>query len=231
MWTLKKEWLTGIDDLTIVTPSEWLANLARQSYLSEYPIKVIHNGIDLDVFKPTPSSFREENGLQNKKIILGVASGWTDRKGLDEFIELAERLPADHQIVLVGTNETVDEKLPENIISIHRTGNQRELAEIYTAADVFVNPTHEENYPTVNMEAIACGTPVVTYNTGGCAEIVGQECGVVVREDTARELEKGIFEALNVINTSGFKCAEYAKHFDKNRCYDEYISLICGKEE
>lgn len=231
MWALKKKWLTGLDDLTIVTPSEWLADLASQSYLSEYPIKVINNGIDLDVFKPTPSSFREKYDLNEKKIVLGVASGWTYRKGLDVFIELASRLSEDYQIVLVGTNDKIDELLPDNIISIHRTQNQKELAEIYSAADVFVNPTREENYPTVNMEAVACGTPVVTFDTGGCAEIVGEGCGIVVNENTVDELERYIYELTGSSDRSTAKCVEYARRFDKNICYKNYVKIMCEEEE
>lgn len=231
MWALKKKWLTGLDDLTIVTPSKWLADLASQSYLSEYPIKVINNGIDLDVFKPTPSSFREKYDLNEKKIVLGVASGWTYRKGLDVFIELASRLSEDYQIVLVGTNDKIDELLPDNIISIHRTQNQKELAEIYSAADVFVNPTREENYPTVNMEAVACGTPVVTFDTGGCKEIVGEGCGIVVNENTVDELEQYIYGLTGSSDRSTAKCVEYARRFDKNICYKNYVTIMCEEEE
>lgn len=129
---------------------------------------MIPNGIDLSIFKPRISSFRERNHISaSKNILLGVAFGWGERKGLDVFLELAKRLDgAKYQIVLVGTDDSVDKQLPESILSIHRTENQQQLAEIYTAADLFVNPTREENYPTVNMESIACGTPVLTFRTG-----------------------------------------------------------------
>lgn len=231
MWKNKKKWLTGIDTLTIITPSEWLANLVRSSFLMEYPVKVINNGIDLTIFKPTPSDFRQRYNLENKKIIVGVASGWNYRKGLDAFIDLSKRLSDDFKIVLVGTDKSVDRSIPDKIISIHRTNNQRELAEIYTAADVFVNPTLEENYPTVNMEAIACGTPVVTYNTGGCAEIVGEGCGIVVRENNVDELEQSIFELTENSDKPIARCVEYAKRFDQNICFKEYVKIICGEEE
>ena len=182
MYKLKKKWFTGVPNMTIVTPSQWLADLVKESYLQDYPVKVIHNGIDLDIFKPTPNNFRQKYGIADDKyIVLGVAFGWGERKGLDVFVELAKRLePEKYQIVLVGTDETVDKLLPQTIISIHRTQNQTELAEIYTAADLFVNPTRDENYPTVNMEALACGTPVLTFNTGGSPEIIDDTCGAVV---------------------------------------------------
>ena len=131
--------------------------------MKDYPVKVINNGIDLSVFKPTESNFREKYGLEDKKIILGVSFDWGYRKGLDVFIELAKRLNDDYKIVLVGTSDATDATLPENIISIHRTDNQIELAKIYSAADVFVTPTREEVLGMVSAEAIACGTPVVTF--------------------------------------------------------------------
>lgn len=189
MWNLKKKWFTGIENMTIVTPSKWLAELAKESYLQGYPIEVINNGIDLDVFKPTPSNFRERYGIPAEKhIVLGVSFAWGYRKGLDCFVEMAEKLGDQYQIVLVGTDDEIDKNLPQKIISIHRTQNQKELAEIYSAADVFAMPTREENYPTVNMEAIACGTPVVTFDTGGSPEMLDEKVGRVVPVDDVNEM-------------------------------------------
>lgn len=189
MWKLKKKWFTGIGNMTIITPSKWLAELAKESYLKGYPIEVINNGIDLDVFKPTPSNFRERYGIPAEKhIVLGVSFAWGYRKGLDYFVEMAEKLGEQYQIVLVGTDDEIDKNLPQNIISIHRTQNQKELAEIYSAADVFAMPTREENYPTVNMEAIACGTPVVTFNTGGSPEMLNEKVDRVVPVDDVNEM-------------------------------------------
>lgn len=189
MWQLKKKWFTGVKNMTIVTPSEWLAGLAKESYLKEYPIQVINNGIDLDVFKPTHSNFREQYGIPGDKyIVLGVSFAWGYRKGLDCFAEMAEKLGDKYQIVLVGTDGEIDKNLPKNIISIHRTQNQKELAEIYSTADVFAMPTREENYPTVNMEAIACGTPVVTFDTGGSPEMLNEKVGRVVPVDDVNEM-------------------------------------------
>ena len=137
MWQLKKKWFTGVKNMTIVTPSEWLAGLARESYLKQYPIEVINNGIDLNVFKPTHSNFRKQYGIPGDKyIVLGVSFAWGYRKGLDCFVEMAEKLGEQYQIVLVGTDDEIDKNLPHNIISIHRTQNQKELAEIYSAADI-----------------------------------------------------------------------------------------------
>ena len=212
--------------MTIVTPSQWLADLVKESFLAEYPVKVIHNGIDLSVFQPTENDFREKYGLQNKKIILGVAFGWGERKGLDVFVELAKRLDCEqYQIVLVGTDDSVDKQLPTNIISIHRTQNQTELAKIYTAADLFVNPTREENYPTVNMESLACGTPVLTFRTGGSPEIIDETCGAVVACDDVNGLEKEILRIFEQVPFSEDDCLKRATRFDMQDRFKEYVSL------
>lgn len=169
----KKQAFTGVKDLTLITPSKWLANLTRDSFLKEYPVEVHYNTIDTTVFKPTPSDFRDRYGLQNKKIVLGVASVWEERKGLSDFIKLADILDDRYVIVLVGLNHEQMKQCKKNIIGVERTNSAKELAQIYTAADVFVNPTYEDNYPTVNLEAQACGTPVITYDTGGARETLG----------------------------------------------------------
>ena len=233
MWKLKKKWFTGVQNMTIITPSQWLADLAKESYLKDYPVKVIHNGIDLSVFRPTPSDFREKYGIGDKYIVLGVAFGWGERKGLDVFLELAKRLdPETYQIVLVGTDDRADRQLPKQILSIHRTQNQKELAEIYTAADVFANPTREDNYPTVNMEAIACGTPVVTFDTGGSPESLDDSCGSVVPCDDVDALEREILRICETRPYTAQACQRRAEEFDQNVKYQEYIALyeeLCGK--
>lgn len=169
-WNRKKALFTSVKNMTVVTPSEWLAELAEKSFLGKFPVKVINNGIDTEIFKPTYGDFRTAYRLENKKIILGVASVWDKRKGLDDFIKLAGIIDDNYVIVLVGVNEKQKNTLPGNVIGISRTDNTAELAEIYTAANVFFNPTYEDNYPTVNLEAQACGTPVITYKTGGSPE-------------------------------------------------------------
>lgn len=226
MWKLKKEWFTGVQNLTIVTPSQWLADLVKQSFLKDYPVKVINNGIDLDVFKPTESDFRTKHNLEDKKIILGVASVWEVRKGLDVFIELSKRLDDRYKIVLVGTNDEVDKKLPEGIISIHRTSNQKELAELYTAADVFFIPTREDNFPTVNMESLACGTPVLTFNTGGSPEMVDEATGVVLMNEDIASVEQAVISMCESGKYSKEACTERAKQYDSGLKYNEYLSLF-----
>ena len=173
--------------MTLVTPSHWLAGLVKESFLKEYPVEVVHNKINLDVFKPTPSDFRSKNGLDDKIIVLGVASVWERRKGLDDFVELAGLLDERYQIVLVGVTPEQAQKLPDSIMTIARTNSPQALAEIYSSADYFVNPTYEENYPTVNLEARACGTRIICYDSGGSSETMGPE-DVLIKTKCAESL-------------------------------------------
>ena len=225
MWRLKKKWFTGVNHMVVVTPSVWLARLAKKSFLSEYKIEVINNGIDLDIFKPCESEIRGKYGIETGYLILGVSFSWGKRKGLDVFVELREVLDARYHIVLVGVTEEEREKLPQGIITVSKTSNQRELAEFYSAADVFVNPTREENFPTVNMEALACGTPVITFQTGGSPEIIDETCGITVETDNTSQL----VEAINrVVKGRGIKrsdCIERAKSFNMNQKYRDYLKL------
>ncbi len=169
------------DRMTLITPSHWLAGLVRGSYLGDYPVEVRHNTIDTGVFKPTSSDFRERYGIGDRFMILGVASTWTTRKGLDDFIRLTGTLdPKEAAIVLVGLSKQQVGALPEGVVGVTRTDSREELAGIYSTADVFFNPTREENYPTVNLEAEACGTPVITYDTGGCRETIHRASSYVV---------------------------------------------------
>lgn len=170
----KKALFTGIPNLTLITPSKWLANLLKEGYLKEYPVKVVYNPINTDIFRPTPGDFREKHGLEEKKMVLGVASVWEERKGLRDFVKLASLLPENWKIVLVGLKPEESANLPENILALPRTNSAQELAALYTTADVFANPTYEDNLPTVNLEARACGTRIVSYDTGGCKETLGE---------------------------------------------------------
>lgn len=174
----KKKAFCGVKNMTIITPSYWLADLVKQSFLKEYPVKVEHNTIDTEVFKPTFGDFCARYGIEDKKKILGVSSAWNDRKGFSDFIRLSKLLDDTYVIVLVGLTHQQLQKLPPSIIGIERTNSASHLAEIYTVADVFVNLTYEDTYPTVNLEAQACGTPCLTYRTGGSVESV-PPCNVV----------------------------------------------------
>lgn len=229
VYRLKKKWFSGIDDLTIVTPSDWLGGVVKKSFFKNCKVKTIYNGIDLSIFTPTASEFRSKYNLQNKKIILGVSFGWSHSKGLDVFVELRNRLSDEYAIVLVGTDSSVDATLPDGIISINRTNNQKELAEIYSAADVLVNPTREEVLGLVNIESLACGTPVVTFNAGGSPECIDKTCGVVVDTNDTDALLAEVIRVCNQHPFSSADCINRAKLFDKNERLEEYINLYRGK--
>lgn len=217
----KKSAFTGLKDLTIVTPSQWLADLVKQSYLNDYPVQVVNNGIDLTVFQPRQSEFRVKHNLVDKFLIMGAASVWSPRKGFDDFIALANMLPNNYYLVMVGLPPDKIKSLPSNIIGIHRTDNPTELAEIYSAADVFFNPTYEDNYPTVNLEAIACGTPVITYNTGGSPESVSAEHGFVfAKGDLA-----SVVNAVKNLALRPFALGKLPISFDKDNFVDEMLAL------
>uniref|UniRef100_UPI003FEEEE1F glycosyltransferase n=1 Tax=Eubacterium sp. TaxID=142586 RepID=UPI003FEEEE1F len=226
IYKLKKQLFTGVENLTIVTPSQWLADLVKQSFLKDHTIRIINNGINLDVFKPIENDIKLKYQCENKYLILGVAFGWGKKKGLDIFIELSKRLDENkYKIMLVGTDEHIEKDLPDNIISIHRTKNQNELAKIYSAADLFVNPTREDTYPTVNMESLACGTPVLTFNTGGSPEIIDKTCGMVVEKD---DIDSMYNEIINICENNVFTkemCLRKSRMFDKNEKYRNYIEL------
>ena len=231
----KKRHFCNIKDMTLVTPSQWLANLVRESFLKDYEVKVINNGIDLNSFKPTLSDFRKRFDIEGKFVILGVTSFWGERKGLKYFVDLSKNLKDDETIVLVGLSQEQQNKLPKKIICISRTNSVKELAEIYTTADVFVNPTLEDNFPTTNLEALACGTPVITFDTGGSPEAVDDRTGIVVEKGDLQSLKK----AINILKQKGKKsyehsCIKKAKLcFNKNIKFVQYVnlynSLIKGK--
>ncbi|ANQ53651.1 glycosyltransferase family 4 protein [Thermosipho sp. 1070] len=223
----KKEIFTDVKNMIIVTPSNWLAKLVRQSFLKEYPVKVINNGIDLTVFKPVKSDFRKKYNLEGKFIILGIANVWEKRKGYKYFIELAQKLEKDEIIVMVGLTKRQIKKLTDNIIGITKTNSVKELVKIYSSADVFVNPTLEDNFPTTNLEALACGTPVITFNTGGSVESVDSNTGFVVEKGSI----DGLLNAIKVIKEKGKKSYSYycvervRKLYNKHNAFNEYMSL------
>jgi glycosyltransferase involved in cell wall biosynthesis len=227
----KKEIFNDVPDLTITTPSAWLGNLVKASFLQKYPVVVIHNGIDMNVFKPTQSDFRRRHDLVNQFVLLGVASSWVDRKGYKYFVELAKQLRPDEKIVLVGVTKRQIKDLPPGFVGIAKTHSTQELAEIYSAADVLINPTLEDNFPTTNLEALACGTPVVTFNTGGSPESLDEGCGLVVAQ---RDLQ-GLLAAIATVRKKGRE--SYATHcqkrvedwFNKDERLLDYVKLYESK--
>lgn len=217
-----------LDRMIIVPVSEWIRNEMRRSFLSAYPFRVIHNGINTDIFNIYDDrQVRTAFGLGDRHILLGVASIWSREKGLDDFIRMAGMLNEDEVVVLVGIKPEDRKRLPDNVVGIARTENIRQLAELYAAADVFVNPTWQDNYPTVNMEAIACGTPVVTYRTGGSVEVITPATGMIVEQGNLNELLKSIREIESKGKASYQEaCRKYALlNFKKEDRYMEYLRL------
>lgn len=233
-YLLKKQIFTGVKNLTIVTPSKWLAGLVKKSFLKDYPVQVINNGIDLDIFKPTSNNFRKKYKIHGKFIILGVANIWDRRKGLKYFHEIAKKIQGDEVIILVGLSEKQIKELPDNIIGITRTNNINELVDIYSEADVFLNPTLEDNFPTVNLESLACGTPVITFNSGGSPECVDEHTGVLVEKGSV----DGLLHAVKIIKDMGKpfyseNTMRRAKDlYNKKERYKEYIrAYVNGAKE
>jgi len=224
---LKKRYFTSLEQLTIVTPSNWLYKEVKKSFLNRYDITVIHNGIDLAIFKPIKSDFRKKYNLKNKFLILGVANVWEERKGFDYFINLSKLLKSDEKIILVGLNDKQLKDLPKNIIGIKKTQNQKELVEIYNSCDIFVNPTLEDNFPTTNLESLACGTPVVTFDSGGSSETIDKQTGIVIEKGNLNKLYEAIYE-IREVGKDRFSqsCINRAKKlFDKEKMLTQYIKL------
>lgn len=224
MFLDKKQWFIKPKNMAIVTPSKWLAEYVRLSFLGKYPVKTIHNGIDTLLFKPLNTQSKYYSNVGKKKIILGVASSWSPTKGFNDFLKLDKLI--DHTkyiIVLVGLNAKQMKSIPPTIIGISRTNNQQELAELYSGADVFVNPTYQDNYPTTNLEAQCCGTPCITYNTGGSPESIF-DANNVIEKGNIRSLKERI---IKVCTESEKPCIENSSlwHFSKTVCFDKYIEL------
>lgn len=229
----KKKNFTSISNsnLIIVTPSYWLENLVSQSFLKDYECVVINNGIDVSVFKEKDQDYIRniKNKYlipENKKILLGVASVWSKRKGLNDFKKLSKILDDDYYIILVGVNE---EEIKNNTLSnckmILRTDNKDELAALYSMSSIYLNLTYEDNYPTTNLEAIACNTPVITYNTGGSPESLENNCGIVVQQGNIEEVKNAI--NMIVSNEEFYKCNCNKKSdiFYYKNSYKKYLEL------
>lgn len=220
----KKDAFTGVPNLTIITPSKWLAGEVKQSFLGGYPVKVIPNGIDREIFRPADGNLRERLGLAGRFVVLGVANVWERRKGLPYFLELAGELPKEYQIILIGLDKNQLKKLPQNIMGISRTADAGELAEYYSMADVFVNATLEDNFPTTNLEALACGTPVITFDTGGSPESLDVRCGRVVPKGNQGLLKDAVLkEKAHPMQRED--CLNKAKQYDKYDRFREYVEL------
>lgn len=219
-YKLKKRVFQSIpsDKLVIVCPSNWLANLVKESFLNKFEIVVIHNGVDTSKFHPIKSNFKERYKITDKKVILGVSDGWTEKKGYDTFIGLANELKdTEYQIVLVGVSEGQKQELSKKgIIGIERTQDIEELVGIYSGSDIFLNPTLEDTFPTVNLEAQACGLPVITNDVCGCKETI---INGIARCTTSIDKLKTL-----IIEDNGLKY-EKMDRFNQNKFLSEYMNL------
>jgi glycosyltransferase involved in cell wall biosynthesis len=225
---VKKRLFNTKSNLHLIVHSAWLESLVKKSFLGKLPIHLIPNGIDTDIFKPIENNIREKYNIKNRQIILGCASIWDKRKGFDDFLKLSENLDPQQIIMLVGLSKKQIQKLPPGIIGINRTENIQELAALYSSADVFVNPTWQDNFPTTNLESLACGTPVVTYNTGGSPEAVDTNTGLIVNKGDTKALSKAINMVLQKRKTFYSKqCRERAiQLFNYKRQFGEYLKLF-----
>lgn len=224
MYHYKKDKFTNINNLIVVTPSSWLAGLVKDSFLGTYPIKIINNGVDLNIFKPMTKKWNRyiTNG---KFIVLAVAFKWDKRKGFDIIVEVSKKIDKKKcQLLVVGVSSKQKLELDKNVICIEKTNNLEELADIYSEADVFINPTREENFCMVNLEALACGTPVITFRSGGASEAIDDTCGMILEEKNSA----AILRAIDDVRKNGYKisdCVMQAKRFEKNKVYSQYVNL------
>ena len=218
----KKTAFTGLQNLVITAPSHWLADQISASFLKDYPVQVIPNGIDRSIFHPQGGGLRERYSLQGKKIVLGVANVWSKSKGTDDMILLSQILDKTYQIVMIGLTKKQMEGLPKDIIAIQRTENRQVLAQWYSEADVFVNPTYEETFGLTTVEAQACGTPVVAYNTDGCPETVMQGNGVIVPQGDVNKMKEAI---INIAFAEKRADSQKMDSFANDHVYQEYIRL------
>ena len=222
----KKEVFTSIkDNLTIATPSYWLEEQVKQSFLKECNVMTIHNGINLNDFKYTGSSFREKYHLEDSFIVLAVASVWDATKGIEDLKELANSLPENIKLVVVGGTLSSNTTTIEKALCIPRTSTVKELCEIYSASDAFINLTKQDTFPTVNIEALACGLPVITYKTGGSPEILTDKTGIVVEKNNIEKMKEVLIELAKNNSFKKEDCIEVASHYSLNKMYEAYLKL------
>ena len=221
---IKEETLSKLNHLTFVTVSDWLGELMRHSIQCKRNIITIHNGVDINVFKPIED--HKKSAIDGIFRIIGVAAVWNERKGLNDFIRLRSLLSKEqYEIVLIGLTKKQVLSLPDGIKGIPRTDSMEDLARLYANSDVYVNLTYSDNFPTTNIEALASGTPVITYDTGGSPEAVDKNTGIIIGKGNVEKVAQHIMQLKEHPFTSA-KCRERAEMlFDKNKCYNKYMDL------
>ncbi len=222
MHRAKRRWFSGLPRLQLIVPSRYLADQVGRSFLRDYPRITIPNGIDLGLFSPDAGTVRPELGIRAPYLVLGVALGWDVRKGLDVFLTLAPRLGPEYQLVLAGQCPKCD--LPENVMLLGSIDDPRRMAQLYASADLLLNPTREDTFPTVNLEALACGTPVVTFPAGGSPESLDSSCGIVIEPEDLAAVEREIRRICTTRPYSRQACRNRALAFDRNAQIDAYLA-------
>lgn len=217
----KREIFNSLTNLIIVTPSMWLKQLVKKSFLKKHSIKLIYNGIDLEQFT------RLDTFSKKNKLVLGVANSWSKRKGLNDFFMLRKLLGNKYEILLVGLTQKQINSLPPGIDGLKKTASVKELVRYYNLADVFVNPTYEDNFPTTNLEALACDTPVATYKTGGSHEAIDENTGICVNKGDVYSMAEAVIKIIDNADFYKGNCRRRAKKcFDMNNRYDDYFWLV-----
>lgn len=224
LYLLKKQLILKIPNLTIVTPSQWLNSIASTTFLKKNNIVTINNGIDLEKYQLTKNNLRKKYEIENKIVILGVASSWSSRKGLDIFIDLSYKLSNEYKIILVGIDSNQKLNIPKTIITVEKLNSEVELSEYYSMADLFLNPSFYETMGLVTIESLACGTPVVVSNKTALPEFVDSSCGIIVKENTMEEYYKVIIEK-KWLEISEESCINWAKRYSLDLKFKEYIHL------
>lgn len=220
-YLLKREFFMGNKNLTIVPCSEWMADFVKESFLKDKRIQVIHNGIDLSVFKVIPKIKKRDGKFR----IIAVSNVWLPYKGIYDVFKLRVLLTDEYEITMVGLSKEQLKKLPLGIRGIQRTQNVQELVKLYNESDVLINPTYADTFPTVNLESLACGTPVVMYNTGGSPEAIDEKTGIVVEQGNIDAMASAIRQ-LKESPLSTKDCRMRAEeYFDKDKCFTQYIKL------
>ena len=222
---MKKQAFTLLERLTFAAPCEWMSGPLRESFLGKYPVRVIPNGVNRESFHPTPGDVRARYGLDGARVVLAVASEWDERKGLRYLTQAAQKLGKEYRFVVIGLDEAQIAALPEDVLGLTRTRDATELAAWYTAADCLANPTLEDNMPMVNLEALACGTPVAVFRTGGCPEAVDESCGRVIDKGDVDGLCCAIADLCRETTSLAPACLLRAERFDAQNTFRAYLSL------
>lgn len=227
-FSLKHKLFTSVKNMTLVPVSNWLASIVNDSYLKNFPVKVINNGVDLDIFKPMNTDvLSKELGIQDKFILLGVAFLWNERKGLNDFKDLSKNLNEDEIIIIVGLTKKQIQELPTNIIGLEKTENIQKLVHLYSLADVVLNLSVEETFGMTTVEGFACGTPGIVYNTTASPELITPDTGEIIEKHNMDQLRIAIDNIKYKGKIHYFNaCIDRAKRlYNKDDRFEEYLEL------